>query len=146
MRITIIGCGRWGSFHAWYSNHIGHEVTLYGRETSARMNQLIESRRNDYLILPDTVKLTNNLQEAVVFGEVIVISIGSQQLRSFLRELNEIEGIDNKRFVLCMKGLESSTGNRLSTVLTDEINSALSIPNSELTLTFAEHFAIIYNI
>ena len=122
MRITVIGCGRWGSFHAWYSNHIGHEVTLYGRETSARMNQLIESRRNDYLILPDTVKLINNLQEAVDFGEVIVISIASQQLRSFLRELSEIEGIDNKKFVLCMKGLESGSGKRLSTVFNEEIN------------------------
>ena len=121
MRITVIGCGRWGSFHAWYSDHIGHDVTLYGRETSTRMKQLMESRGNDYLTLPETVKLTSNLQEAVDFGEVIVISISSQQLRSFVCDLNRIEGIENKEFVLCMKGLESGTGKRLSTVFYEEL-------------------------
>ena len=33
MKITVIGCGRWGSFITWYLDHIGHEVTLYGRKT-----------------------------------------------------------------------------------------------------------------
>ena len=122
MKITVIGCGRWGSFHAWYANHIGHEVTLYGRETSTRMKRLIESRSNDYLTLPESVNLTTNLQKAIDFAEVIVISIGSQQLRSFVRELKAIKGIDNKKFVLCMKGLESSTGKRLSTIFNEETN------------------------
>ena len=30
MNISVLGCGRWGSFHAWYANHIGHMVTLWG--------------------------------------------------------------------------------------------------------------------
>ena len=34
MKATVIGCGRWGSFIAWYLRKIGHEVTLYGREGS----------------------------------------------------------------------------------------------------------------
>ena len=29
MKITVLGCGRWGSFHAWYADHIGHDVTLW---------------------------------------------------------------------------------------------------------------------
>lgn len=122
MKITVIGCGRWGSFHAWYSNHIGHNVLLYGRETSAKMKQLMESRSNEYLTLPETVNLTNSLKEAVDFGEVIIISISSQQLRNFVRELNKIDGIENKKFLLCMKGLESGSGKRLSTVFREEID------------------------
>ena len=31
MKAMVIGCGRWGSFIAWYLRKIGHEVTLYGR-------------------------------------------------------------------------------------------------------------------
>ena len=31
MKATVIGCGRWGSFIAWYLRKIGHEVTLYGQ-------------------------------------------------------------------------------------------------------------------
>ncbi len=122
MNITILGCGRWGSFHAWYANHIGHEVMFYGRETSKRMQQLMETRSNDYLTLPETVKLTNNLSEAVDFADVIIISINSQQLRVFVRELGKLNVV-NKKFVLCMKGLESGSGKRLTTVFNEEINS-----------------------
>ena len=29
MKITVIGCGRWGSFIAWYLNKIKHEDALW---------------------------------------------------------------------------------------------------------------------
>ena len=29
MRIGVIGCGRWGSFIAWYLDKIGNDVTLF---------------------------------------------------------------------------------------------------------------------
>ncbi|MCQ2457025.1 MAG: glycerol-3-phosphate dehydrogenase, partial [Clostridia bacterium] len=32
MKITVIGCGRWGSLITWYLDRTGHDVTLYGRE------------------------------------------------------------------------------------------------------------------
>lgn len=43
-RITVIGCGRWGTFIAWYLNEIGHSVSLYGRESSAKMQKLMATR------------------------------------------------------------------------------------------------------
>ena len=125
MRISILGCGRWGSFHAWYSNHIGHEVTLYGRAASKNMQSLMASRTNDYLTLPQSVNLTTNLNEAVDFADLIIISISSQQLRNFARELSKTYGIENKKFILCMKGLENFTGKRLTTVFIEEINSSI---------------------
>ena len=33
-KVTVIGCGRWGSFIAYYLDKIGKDVTLYGRSTS----------------------------------------------------------------------------------------------------------------
>lgn len=125
MRISVLGCGRWGSFHAWYSNHIGHDVMLYGRKSSKNMQRLMSLRSNEYLTLPSTVNLTNDLDEAVNFAEVIIISISSQQLRLFVRELSKFN-ISGKKFILCMKGLESGTGLRLSTVFNEEINSSVT--------------------
>ena len=29
MNISVLGCGRWASFHAWYANHIGHNVKIW---------------------------------------------------------------------------------------------------------------------
>lgn len=44
MKMTVIGCGRFGTFIAWYLDSIGHPVTLYGRETSKHMEQLLRER------------------------------------------------------------------------------------------------------
>ena len=31
MNISVLGCGRWGTFLAWYANRVHHTVTLWGR-------------------------------------------------------------------------------------------------------------------
>lgn len=120
MNIAVLGCGRWGSFLAWYSDRIGHDVTLWGRVGSHHMDRLLSERRNDYLELPTSIRLTNDVRTAVEGADAIIISINAQQLRSFLRQLRA-EGVADKRFVLCMKGLESGSGKRLSTVFNEEL-------------------------
>ncbi len=118
MRITVLGCGRWGSFHGWYADHIGHQVMLWGREGSKHMMGFLENRRNEYLELPKSVQLTQKLSEALDHGEIIVISIDAQHLRSFAEEIKPLRSLwQGKSFVLCMKGLEIGTGKRLTTVL-----------------------------
>ena len=32
MRISVLGCGRWGSFIAWYLSRRGNQVTSWGPE------------------------------------------------------------------------------------------------------------------
>jgi glycerol-3-phosphate dehydrogenase (NAD(P)+) len=34
MKISVLGCGRWGSFIAWYLVNQGHEVKLWGLENA----------------------------------------------------------------------------------------------------------------
>ncbi|MCI7329992.1 MAG: NAD(P)H-dependent glycerol-3-phosphate dehydrogenase [Selenomonadaceae bacterium] len=119
MKISVLGCGRWGTFHAWYAQHIGHDVMLWGRPESAHMQHLQATRANEYLDLPEEVALTTDLGQALAHGEVIVISISAQQLRGFARQL-ATHDLTGKRFVLCMKGLEIGTGKRLSMVFDEE--------------------------
>lgn len=115
MKVSVIGCGRWGTFITWYLDHIGHQVSLYGRKQSKHMQELIERRRNDLLILSERIHLTTDLEEAVK-SDMIVISINAQGLRSLMEELNTL-GIHDKTFILCMKGLEIATGKRLTEVV-----------------------------
>ncbi len=122
MKITVIGCGRWGTFIAWYLNHIGHDVTLYGRAGSHHMQRLMKERKNDYVALPDSLTLTNDL-ECVTQAEVIVISISSQNLQSLCDTLAPSD-LRYKTFVLCMKGIEISTGRRLSQIMEDNIDAS----------------------
>lgn len=114
-KISVIGCGRWGSLIAWYLDRLGHRVTLYGRESSASFCRLSAERKNDFLTLPETVNLTSSVKEAMD-GDVVIISVGSQQLRGLMEELSPIPP-SHRIFVLCMKGIEISTGKRLSQVV-----------------------------
>lgn len=114
MRISVIGCGRWGSFITWYLCRAGHGLTLYGRSGSNNMTRLMNERKNDYLTLPESVTLTNSLAEALE-SEIIVISIGSQQLDSLCTQMAQLD-VHGKTFVLCMKGLETGTCRRLSQI------------------------------
>ena len=123
MKIAVLGCGRWGSFHAWYAQRIGHQVMLWGRKGSKHLQALQETRQNEYLTLPETVELTDDLAAAVAFADILIISISAQKLREFCRQLKALPQLDAKKFVLCMKGLEISTGKRLTTVVAEELGT-----------------------
>lgn len=115
--IAIIGCGRWGTFIAWYLDRIGHKVCLYGRESSKRMENLMATRENEYVKLEESVELTCDL-DCVDTADYVVISINSQNLTSVVAELagRKMQG---KTVILCMKGLDIPTGRRLSQVVSD---------------------------
>ena len=115
MRISIIGCGRWGTFLAWYLDRLGHGVTLYGREGSEKFSQLRAARTNGLVTLKDSVSLSNDLSETVRTAEILVISVGAQGLRGLMQQLVR-ENLDGKTAVLCMKGLEAGTGKRLTQI------------------------------
>lgn len=119
MKITILGCGRWGSFIAWYLNRNGHNVTTWGLETDPYVTNFFATRKNNYVTFPQEIELTTDLPYAVDKNDTIIISISSQSLRELMNKINKLPNIENKRFVLCMKGIEESTGKRLSQVLID---------------------------
>ncbi len=119
MKITVIGCGRWGSCIAWYLDRTGHDVTLYGIKGTPQIEELLATRKNALLSLPESITLTTDINSAKN-AEVIVISIPSQALSSLANELREL-GICGKDIVLCMKGIEISTGRRLSEIVSQEL-------------------------
>lgn len=120
MKITVIGCGRWGSFIAWYLNKIGNDVTLYGRESSSKFKRFKETRDNGMIVLPESLKLSSDL-EVTKDSDIIVVSVGAQVFRNVLDELEEYE-LKNKIFILCMKGIEISTTSRLSTIAEEKMD------------------------
>ena len=117
MKISVLGCGRWGSFIAWYLCNRGNEVYSWGPEDDYSYQVLRDTGKNEYVMLDSRITLTSDLQAAVDHAEIIVISISSQGLRGFMQRIIDCGGKD-KMFVLCMKGIEVSTGCRLSEVLT----------------------------
>ncbi len=125
MKASVIGCGRWGSFIAWYLHRIGHEVTLYGRAGSAHMQRLIAHRSNGLVRFEDTVCLTCDLARALE-GEIVCISISSQGLAGLMEQIASL-GVRGKTFVLCMKGIEMGTGRRLSQIAQEAVGASNDI-------------------
>lgn len=117
MNFTLLGCGRWGSFIAWYLNKNGNNVTVWGRPNDPIVENLIATRKNEYVEFSESIKLTTNLEEAMNNSEHIIISIGAQGVRDLMGNVQKIESYKSKKFILCMKGIEDSTGKRLSEVL-----------------------------
>lgn len=53
MKISVLGCGRWGSCIAWYLDKIGHNVISSGLEHAPEFIQLRNTHKNDYLTFPN---------------------------------------------------------------------------------------------
>lgn len=120
LNISVLGCGRWGSFIAWYlASQKGYNVYSWGPEDDYSYQVLKNTGKNEYVQLDSRITLTCDLQKAVDHAEIIIISISSQGLRGFMDKINAC-GAKNKTFVLCMKGIEVETGKRLSEILIEK--------------------------
>ncbi len=125
MNVTVLGSGRWGTFLAVYHSR-KNNVVLWGREGSKDFENLIKERKNSYLDLPDNLILEPDLGKALEHSDYIVISISAQHLRDFCERLNQYN-LHGKTFILCMKGIESETGERLTQIMKSTIKQYINI-------------------
>lgn len=123
MKITVIGCGRWGSFIAYYLDLIGNEVCIGAREGDGAARAFAETRSNGTITLPPRVRFVFDLDKSVKDAEAVVFSVPSQSLRGLLTRLGR-EALDGKCLILCMKGLEIESGKRLTEVVEDVVPGA----------------------
>ena len=127
MKVAILGCGRWASFHAWYQAvKLKNDVLVWGRAEDCIFTDLLKFRKNGYLELPESVGLTNDLKKAVNHAEYIIISISAQGVSDLASNIKK-QDVKNKTFVLCMKGIDNKTGERLSQILKRDIDASNNI-------------------
>ena len=126
MNISVIGPGRWGTFIGWYLSKIGFDVLLYGRETSKDFIQLKTERKNNLLTLNDSIELSSDIEYTLNRADIIVISIGAQNLRDLFTQISQYD-IAGKTFVLCMKGIEEETGKRLTEIVKEFTDAKVAI-------------------
>ena len=115
-KVTVIGCGRWGSFLAWYANQLGHKVTVYGKAGEISYEQLNMTRKNEYVTLPKSIELTTDLSKAVRSANVLLVSVPSQVFRDVMSDIRSSCDMTGKYLCTNMKGIEISTGKRLSEI------------------------------
>ena len=65
-KISVLGCGRWGSFIAWYlATKKGKEVYSWGPEEDYSYQVLKNTGKNEYVTLDERITLTCDLAAAV---------------------------------------------------------------------------------
>ncbi len=120
-RVSVIGCGRWGGFLGYYvARYKKADTLMFGLVEDPAYQSLIATGNNGYVTMPDNVSYTTDITAALA-NQFIIISIGCQGLRGLCRQLNQYD-LRGKRFLLAMKGLEESSGKRLTQVFHEEIN------------------------
>lgn len=125
MKLSVLGCGRWGTFLASY-HCAKNEVLLWGRPGSRGLAQLRAERRNEYQTLPESLLLGDDLAAALAFGPVVVISISAQQLRQLAAQIQQFD-VKGKTFIFCMKGIEVASGKRLTQVFREEVTQPVGL-------------------
>jgi glycerol-3-phosphate dehydrogenase (NAD(P)+) len=94
---------------------------MWGRAGDPIYEQIAAAGKNIYINLPETIEYSSNLGRALSFSNIIIISISAQAMHDLAANIAKYKP-KNKIFVLCMKGIDSETGERLSEILRAAVN------------------------
>ena len=121
MKLTVLGAGCWGLTLAWLLTDNFDEVCFWGR-TCDLNEDLIQNKHCSKPLevqLDKSVKITDNLQEAIKDAEIILSVVATVGVRDVCEKLKQA-GIKNEQIVVnASKGLELNTLMRMSEVIKD---------------------------
>jgi len=110
-RVLVLGAGNFGTCLASHLARLGHQVTLWSRE-SAVVDSITRHHRNPtYLTtikLPSSLEATLDLAKAIPTAEVLVLAIPTQFMRSVLAPLRGLI-TSTQLLVSSSKGIELGT-------------------------------------
>lgn len=122
-KIGVIGGGSWGTALAILLSKKGYEVDIWIRN-SKQCNDMNISRENiKYLpgvIIPNNVRITDDLEGAVTNKDIIVLSIPSHGVRETLLKLKKYIKPD-QIIVNVAKGIENNSLMRISEVVKEVV-------------------------
>ncbi|MEX2465112.1 MAG: NAD(P)H-dependent glycerol-3-phosphate dehydrogenase [Gaiellaceae bacterium] len=125
MKISVVGCGSWGSVFAALLAEGGHDVTLVCRDPE-QAKAIAESGRNPrYLTEVDLSGVAAaTLGEAAGDAELVCVAVPSKAFREV------VEALPGDAPVLSLaKGLDPASGERLSRVVEGRPVAVLTGPN-----------------
>lgn len=121
MKISVIGGGSWGLALSSVLSNNHHEVLVYDVDPKIvkKINELhicIQLNEN----IPEDIKATNHIQEAIGFSDVILFVVPTKVLRVALKSV--IEVLDEpKLFINAAKGIEPETFLRVSEIFEEMV-------------------------
>ncbi len=123
MKVAIIGAGGWGTALATVLSAKGYGIHLWVRNTGLYKTILLKRINETYLPgvkLPDTIRPTLSLEEALWGKELIILAVPSQGVRQIAVKIAGLLPYQ-PLIINVAKGLEDNTYLRLSQVLQQEL-------------------------
>lgn len=132
-RLAVLGAGSWGTTfakvltdaalaeRAGSGDAVLPELVLWGRDPDA-MTRMARTRVNERYVpgthLPEPLRMSSDLQEALTGADLVVLAIPAQALRSQLPAI--AEHLEPEAVLISLaKGLERGTGLRMSEVISE---------------------------
>lgn len=125
-KIGVLGAGSWGTALALLLYHNGHEVELWSI-IQDEVDMLREKREHTSKLpgvkLPDDMKITSNLEEAMKDKDMLILAVPSPFTRSTAGMMKKYAK-DGQLIVNVAKGIEETTLMTLSDIIEEEIPQA----------------------
>lgn len=125
MRIAVIGAGSWGTALAIHAARAGHDVLIWSRNPTVVDSINRDHVNRSYLPdaqIPNTVRATEHVTEAVMAGELNILAAPSHATRELLSPIASAFRTETI-IVSATKGVEVETGKRISQVVEESFPS-----------------------
>ena len=121
-RIAVIGAGSWGTALALVlARRGGHSITLWSH-TQLVADAIEQTRENSIYLpklrIPESVRITTNLEEAVGRAEILILVVPSEHLRGICCAMAPLLNRD-QLIVNATKGIEEDTCLRMTQVIAE---------------------------
>jgi len=123
MKISVAGAGAFGTALAISLAQAGRDVTLITRtaENAQTINERRENPKLPNCAIPETLKISGNA-ERYAAADVVLLTVPTQKLRSFLREHSTQFG--GKYLVACCKGIDLTSLTGPTSIIRETVDAA----------------------
>ena len=122
-KISVIGSGGWGIALTILLYKNGHDLTIWSFDKK-EAEELKTTRENKTklpnILLPEDIKVTDDLKEAVNDKDILILAVPSKAIRSVSKSLKNIIK-DNQIIVNVTKGLEEDTLETMTDIIEEEL-------------------------
>lgn len=128
-KVAVLGGGGWAIALAKVLSENEHDVTIWSavdREVDALSNYRENKISLPGIIIPEDIKVTGDLDEAVNNVDVIIMAVASSFVRTTSKSLNgKIK--DGQIIVDVAKGIEDETFNTMTEIISEELPECDSV-------------------
>lgn len=125
MKVSVIGGGSWGVALGQVLVDNNHDILVYDiNETT--INLINNEHRHPFFdcSISDKIKATVNLEEAINFSDIILLSVPTSVMRAVVTQISKI--INKKKiFISVSKGIEPETSLTISQICADVLDGKM---------------------